>query len=318
LADLVAHTIRADVVLLNDSARALMVLCLLQSLFRFRLVSVDLVLRQQAGLVGTAKQLVKRWLFSRVDRFLLYHKDIEGYRRFYGIGPDRAVYVPFKVNGWEQRSAWPLESSPGGYVLCAGRTLRDIRTFVEAMRIAGCPGIILQQRADIVVQHGTSPIIEELPSNLQLIIDEESTPQSFARYIAGARVVVIPRYRGDIAATGISTYLLAMALGRCVIISDGPGAGDLLRDEAVIVPPGDADQLASAIGRYWRDDEVRTLVAWRGRRYAYGLQGEERLVRDIVREIAAVALPQRRAPGAPNGCLSKFRKRSIPRSRVPR
>jgi glycosyltransferase involved in cell wall biosynthesis len=202
-------------------------------------------------------------------------------------------------------------------VLCAGRTLRDIRTFVAAMRIAGCPGIILQQRADIVVQHGTSPIVEELPSNLQLIIDEESTPESFARYIAGARVVVIPRYRGDIAATGISTYLLAMALGRCVIISDGPGAGDVLRDEAVIVPPGDVEQLASEIGRYWRDDEMRTLVAGRGRRYAYRLQGEERLVRDIVREIAAL-LPQQPAPGEPKGCLPKFCERFTPRSRVPR
>jgi glycosyltransferase involved in cell wall biosynthesis len=216
---------------------------------------------------------------------------MEGYRRFYGIDQKRACYIPFKVNGWEKRKTWPDSSSDGEYVLCAGRTLRDTRTFVEAMRQSGRPGILLQQPAEVVLQHGTRPWDGDLPANVSLVKDQEGTFESFARYISGARIVVIPRFHYDIAATGISTYLLAMALKKCVIISDGPAASDVLSDEAVIVPPGDVNALASAITTYWDNDDLRSAMAERGHRYALQLRGEERLLADVL-ELSLKSLPQ--------------------------
>jgi glycosyltransferase involved in cell wall biosynthesis len=230
-------------------------------------------------------------LLTQVDRFVLYHRNIDGYSRFYGIDQKRAYYIPFKVNGWEKRESWPNSSSDGEYVLCAGRTLRDTRTFVEAMRKSNRPGILLQQPAEVVLQHGTRPWDGDLPSNVSLVKDEEGTFESFARYISGARIVVIPRFHNDIAATGISTYLLAMALNRCVIISDGPAASDVLSDEAVIVPPGDIDALASAITTCWDDKALRTQIAERGYKYAQRLRGEERLLADVL-ELSLKSLPQ--------------------------
>src|SRR5258708_22338105 len=66
---------------------------------------------------------------------------------------------------------------------------------------------------------------------------------------------------------GIGVYIEAMALRKCVIISSGLGVGDVLTDQAVLVPPGDPSELRSAIVRMWSDDALRAAYAERARRY---------------------------------------------------
>ena len=240
----------SDLVLLNIDQKRLMLACLLRWVWpaaRFRLVSADLILRPPKTAKDRLKVLLKRVLFKRVDGFVLYFKDLKGYERFYGIGPGRAIYVPFKVNGWDEISRRPPGTPDGSYVLCAGRTLRDVGTFVEALRRSGCPGVLLQQKRELLAEHGTSEWAGELPPNVELIVDDSDHIEPYLDFISKARLVVIPRFKGDIAPTGISTYLVAMALNKCVIISGGPGAEDVLTDgEAVIVPPEDQ--------RGWRTD----------------------------------------------------------------
>lgn len=276
----------ADLVILNVDQKRLMMACLLRWLWpfsRFKLISVDLILRPPKSTKGKLIAFVKRLLFSRVHRFMLYFKDLRGYEKFYGIGSDRVVYIPFKVNGWEQIAVKSYDASSEDYVLCAGRTLRDIETFVRAMERAGCPGVLLQQKSEFLKAHGSSAWSGELPPNLKLSVDEGDSLESFCEFIRKARMVVIPRFRGDIAATGISTYLVAMALQKCVVISGGPGAEDVLSDQAVIVPPEDVNKLAEQIRLLWGDRQLRSEVASRGRKYAETLGGERRLLSDILR-----------------------------------
>jgi glycosyltransferase involved in cell wall biosynthesis len=276
--------LRADVVILNIDQRKLMLASLLRWLpfVRFRLVSVDLVLRQPKSAKGRLKASIKKLLLAGVDRFVLYFKNLEGYQRFYGIGPDRVVYVPFKVNGWESIVTRPRPKADGDFVLCAGRTLRDTVTFVEAMRHLDCPGVLLQQKRELLDAHGTSAWSGELPSNVKLIVDESDRFEDYLEFVAQARLVVIPRFKHDIAPTGISTYLVAMALNKCVIISDGPGAEDVLTDEAAIVPAENSEILATAIERVWNNEQLRLAIAARGHEYAMRLGGYERLFADVM------------------------------------
>jgi len=276
----------ADLVILNVEQKRLMLAGLLRLLWpaaRFRLVSVDLILRPPRDWKDRAKVFVKRLLFAGVDKFVLYFKDLGGYERFYGIGPARAAYVPFKVNGWDEIASRPPGSADGQYVLCAGRTLRDVGTFVEAMRRANCPGVLLQQRRELLAAHGTDSWAGELPRNVELIVDDSDRIESYLDFISRARLVVIPRFERDIAPTGISTYLVAMALNKCVIISAGPGAQDVLTGEAVVVPPEDPSALAEQIKLLWDDDSLRVEIASRGRAYAEQAGGERRLLSDILR-----------------------------------
>ena len=171
---------------------------------------------------------------------------------------------------------------PGDYVLCAGRTLRDLETFVKAMASAGCPAVLLQQPGDIMRQHGTDHWRAGLPANVKLVVHDDEKLETFLSFIANAKIVVIPRYKRDIASTGISTYLMAMALQKCVVISRGPGVDDLLTDEAAVVAPEDARMLATTVLRLWNDDAEREQIAARGKLYADGLGDTSRLCGDIL------------------------------------
>src|SRR6185312_15965948 len=98
---------------------------LLRPWLRFALISVDLILRQPQGVHERALVKLKALALAQVDKFILYFKATTGYQRWYGIRPEQIVYVPFKPNGKDQ-PCWPETVPEGDYVLCAGRTMRDL------------------------------------------------------------------------------------------------------------------------------------------------------------------------------------------------
>jgi glycosyltransferase involved in cell wall biosynthesis len=261
--------------------------------FRFKIVSVDLIVRTPESFAGRIRTFALKLLLKRVHRFILYFKDLRGCERFYGIGQDRARFVPFKVNALKEIRCRPAdEPGAGEYVMCAGRTMRDVKTFVAAMANVECPGILHQQPGDVMAAHGTNVWHDALPPNLKLVIDDSYSHDVFLDFIAKARLVVIPRYQNDIGPAGIATYLVAMAMNKCVIISDGPGVGDVLNDEAVIVPPEDAAALARQIELLWNDDARRREIAARGNKYAEQAGGDDRLYRDVLR-VSVASLSER-------------------------
>lgn len=282
----VRECLRADVVIVNADHRRLRAACLARWLLptaRFRLVAVDIVLRAPASATQRLSAAAAKLLLSRVDRFVFYFKRLDGYERHYGVGPRRAAFVPFKVNDWEKMHRWADTPPDGEYVMCAGRTMRDVGTFVEAVRLSGCPGLLHQQRAETMAAHGTRAWAGDAPPNLEIVVDESHSHEVFLDFIARARLVVVPRFRADIGPAGIATYLVAMALNKCVLVSEGPGVDDVLTDQAVIVPPEDPAALAREMRRLWDDDAARAEIAGRGRAYAMSLGGEERLLSDVLR-----------------------------------
>ncbi len=275
---------RHDVVVLNNDSRRLMVLCLLRWFVPFqrsRLVSVDILLPRPVGRKQRIIACLKRVLLKKVDLFILYFVDLEGYRRYYGISPDRACYVPFKVNSWEMIPLASELSADGEYVFTGGRTLRDLPTFMEALREIRLPGLLLYQGVAMSRDHGTAVDLSRLPPNVRLE-EHNGDPRTWLEYIMGAKVVVVPTLASSISATGISTYLVAMALKKCVIVTEGPATRSLIRDEAIVVRPNDPIALAEAIHLAWEDKELRERTATAGRRYAERIGGECRLLSDIV------------------------------------
>jgi glycosyltransferase involved in cell wall biosynthesis len=271
----------ADLVIIDNDHARVYVAALLRPWLPFRLISVDLILRQPVSLRERALAKLKTLALAQVDKFIFYFKNTAGYESWYGLRPERVVYVPFKPNGKDELF-WPDTVPEGDYVLCAGRTMRDLGTFVKAMAKTGYPAVLLQQPAEIMREHGTDDWREELPPNVKLVVHEDGKLETFLSFIAKAKLVVIPRYKRDIGCTGISTYLMAMALGKCVVISDGPGVGDLLKDEAAIVPAEDAEPLAATVSRLWDDDIERWQIATCGKQYADSVGGTERLCGDIL------------------------------------
>jgi glycosyltransferase involved in cell wall biosynthesis len=244
------------------------------------LVAVDIVLRKPLRWRERLFALIKRLLLSRVDHFIHYFKDIAGYSKYFGISEAHSSYVPFKANLWGvQLPACEFQEE---YIFTMGVSLRDYDTFIRAISELPYPAAIPEFSLLNSDNRNTSCkwTKDNVPANLQ-ILQDFGKRVNIARNLSMARVVVIPIEPDSLCASGISTYLDAMYLGKCVIVTEGPGASDLLTDQALLVPPKDVAALRDTIRRAWEDDGLRHRTATSGRTYALALGGEVELLQRI-------------------------------------
>ena len=152
---------------------------------------------------------------------------------------------------------------------------RDIPTFLSAMKQVGYPGFLLYEDSGLMKEAGTEFDLRDVPSNLK--IEKNVGEKSWLEYIARAKIVVIPLLPRSGYAPGLSLYLMAMAMKKCVIITEGLSTRGILTNQAILVPPEDPMVLAEAIDRVWNDAELRERVAAAGQRYASGDRKSTRL-----------------------------------------
>jgi glycosyltransferase involved in cell wall biosynthesis len=299
LAELKQGLSSADIVVINGDIGLLMRLVLwfwLGLAPRRPIVAVDIVLRvPRPGWRGWLALKFKRWVLSHVDLFIHYFRDTREYERIYGISDAKSCYVPFKANGGvsykcDVTSAASL--SLGEHVLCAGRSLRDYDTFFEAMEGTEIPAAVPEPDFTGLREHGSrwSRKREQLPKNLRLLPDRGG-PNAWRSHLEAARLVVIPVLKQSICASGIGTYLDAMALGKCVIVSRGPGVSDVLTNQVLMVDPEDPQALRAAIVRAWNDQPLREQVAIAGFRYAQECGEEADLYQRIIDQVASRFVP---------------------------
>lgn len=277
---------RYDAALLNIDARSLLLLCAAKKLVPFarcRILSADLVLtRPNGGVRGWIRFALRRWLMREVDRFVFYFRDTAELRRVFGIAAERVRYVPFKVNTLGEVTG--MATVDEGFFLACGRSNRDLATLCDAFR--GLPlRCVALAPWNGVEEHGTRADAIGWPANVERVADD-GTPASWNGWIARARAVVLPIVPGMLSPSGISTCLVAMAMGKPVIITESAATrGVLDGGVAMIVPPSDPDALRAAVIRIEEDAGLRASLGGAGRRFALTLGGEERLRGDLLREL---------------------------------
>lgn len=284
-----AHAKRPDAVcVINGDAHTVMQLVLARMLlpgFNRPIVAMDLIFRRPSTLKSRLSHLVKRPLLSRADLYINFFADARGVTDVYGIPPERCAYVPFKVN-LDLEAADKAELTEE-FVLTFGRSMRDFDTFFSAVERLPYAAAIAKVNPAHLAGHGarfTRPL-DALPANVVQLEDDGGTSAQLDM-LRRAKLVVIPVIKASFVASGISTALNAMRLGKCVIGSAGPGMTDIFTDEILAVPPEDPEALAAMIDRAWRDDDLRRRTAEAGRRCAERLGGEAELVQRLIDRIA--------------------------------
>lgn len=245
-------------------------------------ISVDLVLRAPATIAQKSLWAVKKIFLRQIDLFVHYFRDYRRYAEVFGIPMDRHEFVPFKVNLGDRFEDLP-EQPDGEYVLGFGRSLRDYDTFLAAMEMLPYPGAIAKPDPAGLRKHNarfTRPY-DQLPPNVR-VLEDDGSELSQIRILSGAKIVVLPILKSSLVASGISTGLNAMQLGKCVIGTEGPGMSDVFEDEIVAVPPEDPAALAAAIRRVWEDNALRLRTGHAGRLYAEKAGGEPELYQRII------------------------------------
>jgi glycosyltransferase involved in cell wall biosynthesis len=220
---------------------------------------------------------------KKVHLFLLYFKNTVGYQKIYHICSERLRYIPFKINAYEL--IMKMKVSDEGYIFVGGRTRRDFPTLIEAVGDLPYPVKIVAPFKEELSRHGSCLDEFNLPRNVEVIHDD-GTAESFIRFMAAARLVVLPIKKETISPSGISVYVMAMALRKCVIISSGPAVDGIISGkEAIIVPAGDPEYLRQALERAYTDGSYRSGFEEKGFEYAINLGGTQRLNENIINEI---------------------------------
>jgi glycosyltransferase involved in cell wall biosynthesis len=249
------------------------------------LVSIDLVLRAPHNLKSRVALVGRRRLLRRFDHHIHYFRNLEPYRRVYGITAEKSSYVPFKPNQMFRDSG--SADANGRYVLCFGQSMRDFDTFFNAIEKLSLPAAIPQPDFALLRTHGskfTRPL-DKLPLNLKLLADDKRE-QTQKQMIFDARLVVLPIRKESIVASGIGTCLNSMLAGKCVIGTEGPGMSDIFGEEMLFVPPENPEKLAHVIQEAWDNDALRERTAEAGRRLAKSLGGEQDLYQRIIDAVA--------------------------------
>jgi len=268
------ETRRADFLVIHFTLPDVLLAALAATLWRrCRIVTLDLFLPARAG-------ALIRWALGKVTRFLIYFRDTRAAQQRLGVPAARFHYIPFKVNALDriERAATADE----GYIFVGGRSRRDFACLFAAVNDLAYPVRLLTGREAEIATHGSTLAGLLVPENVA--IDYRDADQDlFVRLMAGARLVVLPLIKDCGVQAGIGVCLMGMALGKCVIISEGLGVSDVLTgNQALIVPGGDPLALRLAIERAWNDPALRESYAQRGLRYARSLGGEQSLCQSVL------------------------------------
>jgi glycosyltransferase involved in cell wall biosynthesis len=281
------RSFRHDFILLDGTVRDALILAALKSVVPFhraKLVLLDILLSTPAGFRGRAKAWLIGRLLRRTHRIMLYYRNTRGLEQYYGIPADRFLYIPFKVNQQELISR--ITPIDGGYVFCGGKTRRDFATLFEAVKELDLPVKVVTTSNSDIARHGSHVDERMAPPNVE-VVRLDGSPEAFIDHMASARLVALP-ITPEICGAGISVYAQAMALRKCVVMSAGPGAEDVLTgDQAVIVPPSDPTALRHAIEQAFTDPAFRAPFEQSGYEWAMSLGGEEELYQTILSHLHA-------------------------------
>jgi glycosyltransferase involved in cell wall biosynthesis len=253
-------------------------------------------------LAGGAVNRVRAWAFTRMERLSL-----ASVRHLIVISPYVAEFFGERLRGVR---VYPIENpveerffgirEPGDprRILFSGRIvpLKDPETLLAAAAMLGEHGADFTLRLagppdDPAYLDGLRARVGEMGLADRVEFLGSLAPEALAAEMAAAALVVLPSRQE----TAPLAVMEAMAAGRAVVATDVGGTRHLVRDGVTgrLVPPRNADRLASALAAFLRDPEGTRRAGEEGR-----LQATERFrVTAVVDKTLAVY----RGLAAPNG-----------------
>jgi hypothetical protein len=226
---------------------------------RPRIIITDATWKQEGG-------PLERWLNRagiraidgpHVTYCVLTNLEVERLPETWGLrGQTRFVPWPYTLRE-------PALSRPGGdngRVFAGGNSLRDYDTLIAAAGAWDAP-----------VDLATSTLTDAQRARLPANVVAGPLPQAeYDEALLGASIVVVPMHCRPDRSTGQTTYVNAMALGKPLVVTGCPWMTDYIEDGETgrLVPPGDADALAQAVGALLADPAKRRRLGENARREA--------------------------------------------------
>lgn len=197
-----------------------------------------------------AKTFISKILLKQVDVFVVHSRgEVESLYRWFGIPRDKIRFVHLQRAPIEILSG---ENSSDPFIVAMGSANRDYGTLISAVREVDI-------KCKIVASSRTIDATN-LPPNVEVI--NGLTASECHLLAQQARVNVIPLADVE-TASGQVTIVEAMRMGRPIVVTEGVGSVDYIKDgfDGLLVPPQDAPALKRQIERLWNSEELRTRLS---------------------------------------------------------
>jgi glycosyltransferase involved in cell wall biosynthesis len=163
------------------------------------------------------------------------------------ISSERCIFVPLNSTLEPAKEPTPGE----GFILAAGRSLRDYPLLIEAAKQIDVPITIIGGSDDL--QNA------RLPENVTLL--REVSREEYLDYVRRCQIMVLPLQQTT-RPTGQVVMLEAMAFGKPVIATEQVGTVDYIHHgkTGFLVPPGNGAVLAETANRLIADRNAMTKI----------------------------------------------------------
>lgn len=211
----------------------------------------------------------RRWLnalrrlrpYLRVDGWICVTRHQAGLLQA-ALGPDARVTATSQgvdTQFWDLAKAKPYNGEL--YILSVGTEMRDYPLLFEAVKGLD---VRVTVKASSAWMREARHELGTPPPNVQVLTKRLSYVEMRDLY-AGAALVVVPLLDTPQAA-GITTVLEAMAMGKCVVVTESQGLPDIVvGGQTALVAGANATELRSALLRALENNPVREALAERGR-----------------------------------------------------
>jgi glycosyltransferase involved in cell wall biosynthesis len=223
------------------------------------------------------RRSVMRRAFAGVDRLIVFSNfERELYSRYFGIPVSRFEMIHWGVREPEipdrGQGTIPRANAGTDFICAVGSQGRDYATLLEAMRrLPWIPLTVVATARSFAEVTASSNVTANVTVRLDI-----PRPEAEA-VIQRSRFMVLPLLHAEVPC-GHVTMVTGMFAGRAIVATESAGISDYLMPErnGLIVPPGDAAALASAIERLWNDPGTASRLGQNGREFALANCSEER------------------------------------------
>lgn len=233
--------------------------------------------RENDSFLWKLKRGFQRLAFASTDLLVTSALgEVDIYSQRLRIPRERFRFVPFHTNVVDPGPV----GEERGYAFSAGRSGRDFEVLARAAEGLDMDLVVLANAASL---KGVT-----FPSRTTVLVDQPY--DQYLELLHGSDFVVVPLT--DLPrSTGQVVILEAMAIGKAVIVTETVGTVDYVEsgENGLLVPPGDAEALATAMRRLSEDPELRARLSAKGlesaRRHTFRIYVEE-ILEQVERVVA--------------------------------
>lgn len=174
--------------------------------------------------------------------------EADNYSKHFGIDRSKFVWIPY----CRDMDNLALEVKEGDYIFTGGAQQRDYETLYNAVK---------DIPIEILVAGPKEQIRKELISKNMKILGRVKADE-YLDLIAKSKFVVLSLEPDIIRPPGVTTYVTAMRMGKCVIVNESKGTKSYIINNktGIIVKEKDPNGLRDAIENILKNDDLRRSI----------------------------------------------------------